>query len=114
MKLVKSEKDERVIELIKTIIFLQGLDEDMANYLQELILEEMGFDMSGYSKRIQGTWFYSYFKEWGKKRFVEYIENWHEANFAAPELMKTFLKSWNKVKIERYPKSVFLMTTLPG
>ncbi len=103
MNLLQSEKDGGVVEIIKTIIYLQGLDEDMANYLEELILGEMGFDMSVYPKQIQGAWFYPYFKKWGKKRFVEYIENWNEANFAAPELMKTFLKSLNKIEVERYP-----------
>jgi hypothetical protein len=62
--------------------------------------------MSGYSKQIQGTWFYPYFKKWGKKRFVEYIENWNEANFAAPEFMKAFLKSLNKIEVERHPRGI--------
>jgi hypothetical protein len=103
-ELIESKKDERITEMSKTLIYLQCLDEDMANYLEELILGEMGFDMSGYSKRIQGTFSSPYFKKWGKKRFVEYIENWNEANFAAPEFTKAFLKSLNKIEVERYPR----------
>lgn len=105
-KLIES-KDEMTSEISKTLIYLQCLDEDMANYLEELILGDLGFDMSGYSKQIQGTFFYPYFKKWGKKRFVEYIENWNEANFAAPEFMKAFLKSLTKIEVERHPR-VFL------
>jgi hypothetical protein len=102
-KLINNQ-DEMMSEIAKTIIYLQGLDEDMANYLRELILGEMGFDMRDYSKVIQGTFFYPYFKKWGKERFVEYIEDWNEANFAAPEFMKIFLKSLNKIGVERHPR----------
>ena len=41
MELVKSEKDGRD-EITRSIVYLQGLDEDMANYLEELILERWG------------------------------------------------------------------------
>jgi hypothetical protein len=102
--LIENKKDERITEISKTLIYLQCLDEDMANYLEELILKEMEFDMRGYSKQVQGTWFYPYFKKWGRKRFVEYIENWNNANFKAPQFMKTFLKFLNKIEVERYPK----------
>ncbi len=104
-KLIES-KDEVTSEIAKSIFYLQCLDEDMANYLEKLILGEMGFDMGGYSKRIQGTFFYPYFKKWGKEMFMGYIEDWNNANFKAPQFMKTFLKSLNKIEVERHPKGI--------
>ena len=62
--LINSRK-EVISEIAKTIFYLQGLDEDMANYLRELILLEMGFETMDYSKLTKGTFFYPYFKDWG-------------------------------------------------
>jgi len=44
--------------------------------------------------------------KWGKEKFIEYIEDWNNANFKAPEFMKTFLKSFNKIEVERFPREM--------
>jgi len=103
-KLIET-KNEKVAEIAKTLIYLQSLDEDMANFLDELILEDLGFNAGKYfSELMKNTLFYPYFKKWGKERFVEYIDDWNNANFKAPQFMKTFLKSLNKIKVERHPR----------
>ena len=102
-KLIKS-KNEKLVEIAKTLVYLQSLDEDMANFLEELIVKDLGLDEGPYfSELMRDTLFYPYFKRWGKERFVEYIEDWNNANFKVPEFMKTFLKSINKIDVERYP-----------
>lgn len=105
-KLIEN-KNEKVAEIAKTLIYLQFLDEDMANFLNELVLKDLGFDAGQYfSELMQNTLFYPYFKRWGKERFVKYIEDWNIANFKAPQFMKTFLKSINKITVERVPVSL--------
>ncbi len=106
VKLLES-KDEMEAEIAKTLIYLQSLDEDMVTFLQELILEDLGFSVGGYfSEPMKNNFFYPHFKKWRKGRFVDYIEDWNNANFMAPEFMKTYLKSFNKIEADKCPKSV--------
>ena len=89
----------------KTLIYLQCLDEDMANFLEESILEDLGFNADKYfSESMKKTSFYPYFKKWGKEMFIGYIEDWNNADFKAPQFMKAFLKSLNKIEVERHPR----------
>lgn len=105
-KLIKS-KNEKLVEIAKTLVYLQSLDEDMANFLEELIVKDLGLDEGPcFSELMKNTLFYPYFKKWGKERFIEYVEDWNNADFKAPEFMKTFLKSINKIEIERHPTAV--------
>jgi len=99
-----NNKDKMTSEIARTLIYLQSLDEDMTSFLEELILEEMGFKTEKYfSESMKNTLFYPYFKKWGKDRFIGYIEDWNNADFKAPEFMKTFIKSLDKIEVERYP-----------
>jgi hypothetical protein len=64
----------------------------------------LGFDPGNYFVELmQENPFYPYFKEWGKERFVKYIANWNNAKIKAPQFIKSFLKSFDMVKIERCP-----------
>ena len=74
----------------------------MANFLVEVILNDLGFNTVQYfSELMTKALFYPYFKKWGKERFVGFIEDWNHANFEAPLFMKTFLKSLDKIKVEK-------------
>jgi len=107
IKLINN-KDEMTSEIARTLIYLQSLDEDMASFLEELILEEMGFKTDKYfPESMKNTLFYPYFKKWGKDRFIGYIEDWNNADFKAPKFMRTFIKSLDKIEVERYPRVYF-------
>lgn len=103
-KIRGGKRDELSAKVAETIMYLHWLDEDMANYLQELILKDLGFDPgNSLVDSTQERAFYPYFKKWGRERFVAYIADWNNANFKAPQFMKTFLKSLNTLKVERLP-----------
>jgi len=104
-KLLESE-DEVISEIARTVFYLQSLDEDIATFLQESILEDLGFSTRRYFEPMQKSAFYPHFEKWGNKRFVGYIEDWNNANFKGPQFMKTFLKSLNKIEVERHPKGI--------
>lgn len=102
-KIMDANKDEMSAKVAETIFYLHRLDEGMANFLQELLLEEMGFNPGDYFVELmQENPFYPYFKKWGRERYVEYLVDWNNANFKAPRFMKNFLKSLNGIKVERY------------
>ncbi|MFH1350681.1 MAG: hypothetical protein ABII26_07045 [Pseudomonadota bacterium] len=95
--------DELASEIAQTIVYLHCLDEDMANFLQEFFLDNLGFEAGNYIKdKVRDSLFYPHFKKWGKERFVEYIADWNNANFKAPKFMKNFLESLDKITIERH------------
>ena len=43
-KIMDTKKDEMSAKVAETIFYLHRLDEGMANFLQELLLEELGFN----------------------------------------------------------------------
>ena len=103
-KLTDTKNDEISTNVAETIFYLHWLDESMANFLQELLLQELGFDPGNYFVELmQENPFYPYFKEWGKERFVKFIADWNNAKIKAPQFIKSFLKSFDEVKIERCP-----------
>ena len=107
-KLTDAKNDEMSDNVAETIFYLHWLDEGMANFLQELLLQELGFDPGNYFVELmQENPFYPYFKEWGKERFVKFIVDWNNAKIKAPQFIKRFLKSFDMVKIERCPIGSF-------
>ena len=103
-KIMVTKKDEMSAKVAETISYLHRLDEGMANFLQELLLQELGFNPGNYFVELmQENPFYPYFKKWGRKRYVEYLVDWNNAKLRAPRFMKNFLKSLNGIKVERYP-----------
>lgn len=103
-KIMDAKKGETSAKVAETIFYLHRLDEGMANFLQELLLEELGFNPGNYFVELmQENPFYPYFKKWGRERYVEYMVDWNNANFRAPRFMRNFLKSLNGIKVERYP-----------
>jgi hypothetical protein len=104
VRIMDAEKDEMSAKVAGTIFFLHRLDEGMANFLQELLLEELGFNPGNYFVELmQENPFYPYFKKWGRERYVEYLVDWNNAKLRAPQFMKNFLKSLNGIEVERYP-----------
>lgn len=103
-KLTDAANNEVSTNVAETIYYLHRLDEGMANFLQELLLQELGFDPGDYFVELmRENPFYPYFVEWGKERFVTYIADWNNAKIRAPEFIQNFLKSFDLVKIERCP-----------
>jgi hypothetical protein len=85
-------------------LYLHWLDEDTANFLQDLILEDLGFDPETHrGEFMQDRAFYPHFKRWERKRFVDYVAGWNNANFKAPQFVKTFLQFLNSLNVERHP-----------
>ncbi len=101
-KIMRGNKEGSVRSLAETILYLHWLDEDMADFLQELILKDLGFDPDSYfGEAVNERPFYPHFKRWKRERYMNYLEDWNNANFDVPEFMKNFLKSFNSVQIKR-------------
>ena len=66
---MNAKKDGPSTKVAETIFHLHRLDEGMANFLQELLLQELGIDPGDYfTELMRGNPFYPYFKKWGKKK----------------------------------------------
>jgi len=101
-KIMRGNEEWILRSLAETIMYLHWLDEDMANFLQELILKDLGFDpISYFGEAVNERPFYPQFKKWKKERYMSYLEDWNNANFVVPEFMKNFLRSFNRVQIKR-------------
>ncbi len=103
-ELIERKGDEISTRISETILWLHSLDEDIAGFLQELILADMDFPMeSSLAQNKNVGVFFPVFKKWGKESFVNYLIDWNIADYKIPSFMNTFLKSINKVNVERYP-----------
>jgi len=101
-KIMRGNKEGILRSLAETIMYLHWLDEDMANFLQELILKDLGFNPGSYfGEAVNERPFYPHFKKWTRERYMNYLEDWNNANFDVPDFMKNFLKSFNSVQIKR-------------
>ena len=101
---MNAKKDGPSTKVAETIFHLHRLDEGMANFLQELLLQELGIDPGDYfGELMRENPFYPYFKKWERKRFLEILVDWNNAKLNAPEFMQNFLQSLNSIKVTRHP-----------
>jgi hypothetical protein len=101
-KIVRGNREGVLRATAETILYLHWLDDDIANFFQELILKDLGFDPGGYfGEAVNDRPFYPRFKKWKRERYMNYLEDWNNANFDVPEFMRNFLRSFNSVQIKR-------------
>jgi hypothetical protein len=96
---IKSKETPEVEEMADMFLGMGLINEAKAVLLEELILEELGFDPEGYTDlKKEANPYCKALEKRGKGDMLRYIENWRHPHNYRTSFMKTFLRSFGKLK----------------
>lgn len=79
------------------------INEAQAIVLEELILRELGFDPKGYTNlKKEANPYCKALENKDREGMLRYIEEWHHAEYYSTSFVKTFLRSFQKIKIDKF------------
>lgn len=99
---IKTKNDQMVLEMTDMFLSLGLINEAQAILLEEMILQDMGFDAKGYIDLKKEANPYCKALEKGSDDTLRCIEEWHYPWNYNTSFIKTFLKSFGKIRINKF------------
>lgn len=100
---IKSKEAPEVVEMADMFLGLGLIHEAQAVFLEGLFLKELGFDVGEYiDHKKEANPYCKALEKKGKEGMLCYIEDWHHPRNYSTSFMKMFLKSFQKIKVDKF------------